>query len=411
MNLRKTGSAGQTEKSALVGAAFLTGASSIGPGFLVQTSLFTAQFGASMGAVVLCTILLDIAVKSNVWRVIGAAGIRGQDIANRLLPGLGHAVAVLVALGGLLFSVGNVGGAALGLNALAGLPLWAGYLVSSLLAILIFLSKNARAGIDAASKILSILVLAVLLVVAFLAKPPMGRVAEKLFLPDRTAELLFPMITLLGGASGGYISYSGAHRLLDSGFSGQENLGRIQKSVLLAAAITGVSRILIFLVALGVCSGGGAAAAAAIAGAENPAGEAFRRAAGEFGYRLFGVALFSAGITTIIGSSYTSVSFLKTLHPVIEKQEKWFISGFIALSAAMMALLGNASSLLVAAGSVNGLILPVTMGVIFAASHSRRIVGRTYRHPPALTAAGILVLLLTGYAGIRALPGLAAIFT
>jgi Mn2+/Fe2+ NRAMP family transporter len=105
------------------------------------------------------------------------------------------------------------------------------------------------------------------------------------------------------------------------------------------------------------------------------------------------------------------VSFLKTLHPVIEKQEKWFISGFIALSAAMMALLGNASSLLVAAGSVNGLILPVTMGVIFAASHSRRIVGRTYRHPPALTAAGILVLLLTGYAGIRALPGLAAIFT
>ena len=410
MNLRKTGSAGQTEKSALVGAAFLTGASSIGPGFLVQTSLFTAQFGASMGAVVLCTILLDIAVKSNVWRVIGAAGIRGQDIANRLLPGLGHAVAVLVALGGLLFSVGNVGGAALGLNALAGLPLWAGYLVSSLLAILIFLSKNARAGIDAASKILSILVLAVLLAVAFLAKPPMGQVAEKLFLPDRPMELLFPMITLLGGASGGYISYSGAHRLLDSGFSGQENLGRIQKSVLLAAAITGLSRILIFLVALGVCSGGGAAAAA-IAGAENPAGEAFRRAAGEFGYRLFGVALFSARITTIIGSSYTSVSFLKTLHPVIEKQEKWFISGFIALSAAMMALLGNASSLLVAAGSVNGLILPVTMGVIFAASRSRRIVGETYRHPPALTAAGILALLLTGYAGIRALPGLAAIFT
>ena len=38
--------------------------------------------------------------------------MRGQDIANKVVPGLGYFIAFLVSLGGAVFNIGNVGGAA-----------------------------------------------------------------------------------------------------------------------------------------------------------------------------------------------------------------------------------------------------------------------------------------------------------
>lgn len=58
---------------------------------------------------------------NNVWRVIAVSKMRGQDIANNVLPGLGYFIAFLVALGGLAFNIGNVGGAGLGLNVIFGI--------------------------------------------------------------------------------------------------------------------------------------------------------------------------------------------------------------------------------------------------------------------------------------------------
>ena len=52
--------------------------------------------------------------------------MRGQDIANKVVPGLGYFIACLVALGGLVFNIGNVGGGATGLNVMFGLPVKAG---------------------------------------------------------------------------------------------------------------------------------------------------------------------------------------------------------------------------------------------------------------------------------------------
>ena len=43
--------------------------------------------------------------------LIGVSGLRAQDLGNRVAPGLGHLIAVIVALGGLVFNVGNVAGA------------------------------------------------------------------------------------------------------------------------------------------------------------------------------------------------------------------------------------------------------------------------------------------------------------
>src|SRR5918995_5546281 len=127
----------------LLGAAFLMATSAIGPGFLTQTAVFTEQLGASFGFVILASVLLDLGAQLNIWRVIAGSGRRAQDIANGVWPGLGHTLAVLVAMGGLAFNVGNVAGAGLGLNVVLGVSVNTGALASAAIAIALFVVPRA----------------------------------------------------------------------------------------------------------------------------------------------------------------------------------------------------------------------------------------------------------------------------
>ena len=386
----------------LLGAAFLMATSAIGPGFLTQTATFTGQYGSIFAMVIICTILLDVTTQLNIWSIIGVSGMRGQDIANKVLPGLGYFIAFLVALGGLVFNIGNVGGAATGLNVMFGLPVKAGTIIGGAIGILIFLSKDAKSGMDKMTKYLGSIMILVVLFVAFKSKPPVG---EAVTAPG----LVFPMITLLGGSCGGYITFSGAHRLLDAGFSGTKDLPEVRRSVLMGITVSGTMRILLFLAVLGVVT-----AMPQVVGSDawvaSPPAAAFQAGAGVIGYKIFGLVIFFAACTSIIGAAYTSVSFLKTLHPFIMENEKWFVIGFIAVSTVIMTLLGQPATLLVLAGSVNGLILPLTLLTILLASRRKDIVGENYKHPMVLIVLGLGVVLLTGYSGIMALPKILTIF-
>ena len=241
-----------------------------------------------------------------------------------------------------------------------------------------------------------------------MSKPSVGEVVTKI-IPDDFPSMFAAMTTLLGGSCGGYIAFSGAHRLLDAGVSGPENVGHVRKSVLQGCGTSGIVRILMFLAVLGTC-GLAADNAATILAASNPAAEAFRLAAGNLGYRLFGLCLFSAGISSVVGAAFTSVSFLKTLHPFIAKYERQFVIGFIAFSTLVMAIMGGAAGLLVVAGAVNGLILPITLGTMLAACRNKSIVGENYKHPTILIVLGILVALIAAYTGIKAVPSIMKLF-
>lgn len=390
----------------LLGAAFLMATSAIGPGFLTQTSTFTAQYKGVFALVIICTILLDVTTQLNIWSVIGVSGMRGQDIANKVLPGLGYFIAFMVALGGLAFNIGNVGGGALGLNVLFGIPTTAGVFISGILGILIFLSKDAKAGMDKMTKYLGSIMIVVVLYVAIKSKPPVGDAINGIVHPGDVTLLVMPLITLLGGSCGGYITFSGAHRLLDAGYSGKKDLPHVRKSVLMGIGVSGTMRILLFLAVLGVVT----ANPGVTLDASNPAADAFRLGAGVIGYKIFGLVMFFAATTSVIGAAYTSVSFLKTLHPFIMENEKWFVIGFIAASTITMAFLGKPASLLVLAGALNGLILPITLLTILVASRNKAIVGEDYKHPTILIVLGIGVVLLTGFSGVKALPSILTMF-
>ncbi|MCI7129648.1 MAG: divalent metal cation transporter [Lachnospiraceae bacterium] len=380
---------------ALLGAAFLMATSAIGPGFLTQTANFTGSLKSSFGFVILVSIILSAIAQLNIWRVLCTTGLRGQDVANKVLPGLGYFVAFMIVLGGLVFNIGNVGGGALGFNTLLGIPTWLGYILAGALAIVVFLLKNAKAAMDTLTKALGGIMIIVILIVIFVVKPPMGDALQHTFIPDAETKPLFDAIlTLMGGTVGGYITFAGAHRLIDAGITGKENQKEITKSSVMGIVIATIVRIFLFLAVLGVVVKGVELDAA------NPAADAFRQGAGEIGYRFAGLVLLCAAITSIIGAAYTSVSFLKTFNKKIEEKENLVIIAFIAVSTLIMLILGNPAVLLVFAGAFNGLILPITLGICLIAAYKKSIMGEGYKHPIVLTILGVIVVVVSAYMGI-----------
>lgn len=394
---------GKKDVGALIGAAFIMATSAIGPGFLTQTAQFTQDFGPSFSFVVLITTILFIGAQVNVWRVIGVSGLRGQDIANKIVPGLGYFVAFLVGLGGLAFNIGNVGGAALGMNVMFNMNMTLGTILSGLIAIFVFMSKNSNSLVDKITKFLALGMIIIVGYVAISNHPPVGESVYRMVKPENPKILIFPIITLLGGSVGGYITFAGGHRLIDAGITGEENIKEITKSSLLGILVATMMRVLLFLAILAVVSKG------LQLDPENPAASAFKFSAGAIGYKFFGLVLWSAAITSVIGAAYTSVSFLKTLNPFIAKNEKYFIIAFIAISTLIMAFIGKPATLLILAGALNGLILPITLGIMLIASKRKDIVG-DYKHPTWLLIFGLIVVLISAYAGITSLSSLSTLF-
>lgn len=392
-------------KGTLLGAAFIMATSAVGPGFLTQTAIFTDQLQASFGFVILLSTLLAVIVQLNVWRILCVSGLRGQDISNKVLPGLGYFISFIVVLGGLIFNIGNVGGAALGFNALLGIPEAWGYFFSGAISITVFLMKDALKAMDNISKILGAITILVILIVIFIVQPPIGLAIKEAFIPSaKYNDLILPVITLLGGTVGGYITFAGAHRLIDAGITTEENLSSINKSSVMGIGIATIVRTFLFLAILGVIVTG------VVINKSNPAADVFKQGAGELGYRFFGLVLLSASISSIIGAAYTSVSFMKTLSTSISKYENRFIVFFIALSTLAMAFIGKPALLLVLAGALNGLILPITLGVCLIASQNTKIMGVNYKHPKVLFYLGIIVVMIAAYMGIISMKNLSNLF-
>src|SRR5690606_14002064 len=172
-----------SNRSILLGAAFLMATSAIGPGFLTQTAVFTEQLLASFGFVILATIILDIITQVNIWRIIVVAQRRAQDIANDVFPGLGYILAGLIVFGGLAFNIGNIAGAGLGIEILSGFDPRIGAAVSCLLAIGIFSVREAAIAMDWLIKVLGVLMIALTLYVMWKSTPPLGHALRETVMP------------------------------------------------------------------------------------------------------------------------------------------------------------------------------------------------------------------------------------
>jgi Mn2+/Fe2+ NRAMP family transporter len=230
--------------------------------------------------------------------------------------------------------------------------------------------------------------------IVFATRPPMVQAAREAVFPQRVD---FPaIVTLVGGTIGGYIMFSGAHRLLDAGLRGVENTTLISRASIRGILITGLMRFVLFLAVLGVVQTG------AQLSRSTPVFDAFRTGAGQLGFVLSGLVFWSAAITSVVGCSYTSISFLRG-HTSERAQARWIIS-FIALSLVAVTLLKlvgwQPTPLLIAAGTINGVLMPVILGVILVAAYRQPVMG-VYRHPWWAGAVGFLAWGITLFMAYR----------
>ena len=370
---------------ALLGAAFLMATSAVGPGFLTQTTVFTEQLATSFGFIILISVLIDLCVQFNIWQIVTVSGKHAQDLANELFPGLGYLLAFLIVIGGLAFNIGNVAGAGLGIEAMTGVPVKTGAVVSALMAVGIFLFKEAGKAMDTFTKLLGLIMIALILYIAFTSNPPFAEAIHHTFIPEKFNAI--STLTLVGGTVGGYISFAGAHRLLDSGFKGEDALPQVNRGAATGILVTALIRYFLFLATLGIILAG------AKINPENPTASVFENAAGQFGRQMFGLMIWSAAITSVVGAAYTSISFLKSFHPLLEKYQTYLTIFFILISTIVFLVVGKPVKVLIFVGTLNGFILPIALTILLIASRRPRLMGN-YNHPVLLQFAGWLVVLV-----------------
>jgi Mn2+/Fe2+ NRAMP family transporter len=273
--------------------------------------------------------------------------------------------------------------------------------VSAVFAIGVFLYREAGRAMDLLTKILGGLMILLVCYMAIITRAPLGRAVAGSLVPDRLD--FFPIVTLLGGTVGGYISFSGIHRLLDAGVTGPERLSEIRRSAVFGISIAAIMRFLLFLSVLGVVSQG------ILLDPANPPASAFKSGAGMVGYRLFGIVLWSAAITSVVGAAFTSVSFVRTFSRTLEKRSSIAVIGFIIVSALMFLAVGRPITLLVLAGSLNGLILPMSLGIVLLAAWKTKLVAG-YRPSRWLLGAGAAAAVVSLFAAVYALQGIASMW-
>ncbi|EKO3815754.1 divalent metal cation transporter [Vibrio harveyi] len=373
------------QKKAILSVAFLMATTSVGPGFLTQTAVFTNIYKIDMAFPVFASMFITFGIVMNLWRIVGVSGMRIQDIANKVAPGMGYVVGILLALGAVAFNFGNVSGAALGINVLTGVDTTWGALFTGVVGCLLFVVHNASKRMDQMARYLGLFMIILIAYVAMTSLPPMGETMNAAVMPTDIGSLLLPTLTIVGGAVGGY--YTGAQRLVDIGLQGKDKVPAIKTAAWAGISIAVVIRILLFLAVFGVIATG------ATLDSANPAADAFRQGAGEVGYFIFGLVLFVASITSVVGNSYMAISLIKTLFPIVARNEKVWCVGFIIITSLGTVTMNMPILLLMLAGLVNSIILPIVLGMMLVATRRKDIVG-DYKHPVYLTFTGIAIVVV-----------------
>ncbi|BEG57684.1 hypothetical protein NHP21005_13720 [Helicobacter sp. NHP21005] len=251
------------------------------------------------------------------------------------------------------------------------------------------------AFMDKMTQILGVLMVVLMGIVALHAKAPLAQVFKESLHPSHFS--MVAVLTLIGGTVGGYIIFSGGHRLLDAKVCGTHRLKEVDLAAYLGIFVATLVRGLLFLVILGVVESG------VVLKPANPALSAFE-SFGEWGRVVFGVVFLAASLTSIVGAAYTSVSFLRNLSWVRRQENTWVV-GFIGVPTLIFLGVGKPATLLVAAGALNGLILPLTLALMLIAAKSPKIVG-TYKHPLILSVLGWVVVSFSAYWGLLSLKPL-----
>ncbi|MDK6863275.1 NRAMP family divalent metal transporter [Nosocomiicoccus ampullae] len=375
------------EKSKIFSAVFLMASASIGPLFLMSTADLTIQFYERLAFVIIITGIIELGIQMNIWRILTVAKTPAHLVINKIIPNFGTFMSVVVLLGGIAFNIINISGLGIGISLLFNVDIKLGASIGLMIAILFYLLNRNRITLEMfIGVMLSFIIAIIILAYLFTATDvPYDVTLAKTVLPMIDYDIVTTIAMMVALSIGGYISFAGAHRLIDVEITGEKYKAAVTRSAVYSVIIVTVTRLLLFFTILGLSKSN------VILFKDNLLESAFSEVFGGLGSYALGILFICASLTSIVSVAYTTGTFIKSVNDIIKKYIDVVLLMLVLTSWFIFLLKGEEVVLLQITTILNGLILPVILGGILHASRRTDIVG-DYRHPLWLSIYGVLSL-------------------
>lgn len=378
------------QKRKLISAIFIMMTASITPAFLISTAELTEELRATFGFVILITLIIELGFQMNLWRVVSVSGKPIHSLINKIVPRLGNVISFFVILGGLAFNIIAIVGLGVGFNLVFGIDLKIGATIGVLLTLTIFMFKTGRDKLDIIAPILGI---AIILITGFtyffvFLKVPYDVVLVRTVIPENLGKTIIPIAMVLAGTIGGYISLSGAHRLIDGKITGEKNKTIVTEASNLSVILTSLVRLFIFFIIIGLT------ASQTVLFEGTILESAFNEIYGNFGGVALGILFIIAAITSIAATTYTAGTMIKSYNIALHNHLNIVLVMYIITAWLIYLIVYQPVSLILLSFALNGILIPVILGGVLHATRRPDIVGE-YKHPLWMSIFGVLALIFT----------------
>ncbi len=385
-----------------VGPGIIVAAAFIGPGTVTTATIAGAQFGVQLVWALMFATAATIVLQEMSAR-LGLATGAGLGTALRAVHGprwLGIVLAALAATavvsGAAAYEAGNLTGAALGLEAITGVPLRGWVALGAVVAGLLLWSGRYRL----LERVLAACVATmgvVFLATAVLVAPALGTLLQGAVWPRLPTGADLTALALIGTTIVPYNLFLHAAAVRER-WSGPEDLPAARWDLVLAIGLGGIVSAAVVVTAASALDGAEVRSASDMAAQLEPLLGRWASHAFALGYAAAGV---SSAITAPLAAAYTVLDTLGRGRDVQRPTARLVWGGCVVVGAVTALASVRPVPLIVLAQVVNGLVLPIVAVVLLVAMNDRSRLGshvNTWRG----NVAGGVVALLCAVLGLRA---------
>lgn len=380
-------------------SGFIIAAAFIGPGTVSTASLAGANFGfhlvwALLFSVLATIILQDMAVRLGYATRSGMSEALRSHISNpavRLLLSL--LVVGAIGVGNAAYESGNLTGAAIGLNSIAGIgiPAWSCLLGGLAIALL----WGGHYKLIESVLVMLVAIMAMVFVVTFaVSEPDWGAMAGQLLSPVASMDSITTILALIGTTIVPYNLFLHASLIAQSEQEGAQPAGFYRRQSALAIGVGGLITLFIMATAMQAFYGQSEAL---------DAGNLAKQLApllGDFAELFFALGMFAAGLTSAITAPLAAAyAVTGALNKSSDMRSTWFRAVWLSIIVIGVGFTLSGTKPLMAimfAQAANGLLLPVIALLLLYMMNRHARLGSLKNHWSA-NLAGLAVVGLIGW--------------
>jgi NRAMP (natural resistance-associated macrophage protein)-like metal ion transporter len=380
-------------------SGFIIAAAFIGPGTVSTASLAGANFGfhlvwALIFSVLATIILQDMAVRLGYATGSGMSEALRTQMANPIIRALLSLLVVgAIGIGNAAYESGNLTGAAIGLNSIAGIGIPAWSCVLGGLAIMLLWSGHYK--VIETVLVMLVAIMAMVFVVTFaVSKPDWGAMAGQLFEPVASMDSVTTILALIGTTIVPYNLFLHASLVAQNEQDGSQPASYYRRQSALAIGVGGL--ITLFIMATAMQAFYGQAEAL-------HAGNLAKQLApllGDFAELFFALGMFAAGLTSAITAPLAAAyAVTGALNKPSDMRGSWFRAVWISIILIGVGFTLSGTKPLMAimfAQAANGLLLPVIALLLLFMMNRHSQLGLLKNHWSA-NVAGLAVVGLIGW--------------